>query len=124
MAELEQHDRALIAEEVGQLLGISTSRVRHRLDEGRLYALPSSGRGSARRFPVWQFVDGESIPHIGRVVEALPARFHPLEVEAFFANAVAGELADGRPVKVKDWLTSGGAAEPVVELAHSLSYGL
>ena len=124
IAETEQIESALTAKEVGELVNISPSRVNHRLADGDLYALSSAGRGTARKFPIWQFVGGKPIPHLGAVLKALPARFHPLEVEGFLANAIIDELTDGRPIVARDWLTSGGDPKPVIDIAEALDHGL
>lgn len=115
---------ALTVNEVAHMLGVGSSRVRHRISEGSLYALPSQGRGTERKLPRWQFVDDESIPHLAQVTQALPEEFATLDVKAFFAHARIDHPDGQRTVNVTEWLISGGAPEPVAELADSLRYTL
>jgi len=107
---------ALTTAQVAELLGVSASRVRHLIVEGRLYALPSAGRGSPRLLPGWQFRDGRRMPGLARVLRALPPGLSPLTVADFFARAVIEEASSG--TTARDWLFSGGSVEPVVELAR------
>ncbi|GAB2707614.1 hypothetical protein GCM10027038_01170 [Arthrobacter bambusae] len=98
--------------EVARLLGTQPANVRRGRAAGDLYA---SGVKHNREtvFPRWQFRDGRPVPHLRRVIPALPEDMHPLDVEAFMT--APQESLGGR--SVLDWLGSGGALEPVLELA-------
>lgn len=125
IAETQQVESALSTDEVAAILEVSPSRVRQLIKEGRVYALPSSaGRGTTRLFPAWQFMSGAVIPHVGRIAAALPRRFHPLEVEAFFLNATLDELDNSHSMSVVQWLLSGGDVSAVIELASAEAYGI
>lgn len=124
IAETEQDHNAYTTAQVAKLLGVSTGRIRQLVNEGRLYALPSSkGRGTTRLFPDWQFVDGEPLPHVGEVASALPASTHPLAVRAFFLTGRI-EIRDEESMTVANWLRSGGAVEPVLDLVLADTHGL
>src|SRR5690625_1466673 len=105
-------------------LGVSPSRVRHRIREGSLYAAPSSGRGTERRLPRWQFIDDRAIPHLKDVLAALPDEYTPLDVKAFFDNATIDSPTTGEPVPIREWLDSGHQPSPVIALAHDQRYTL
>ncbi len=76
--------------------------------------------GRSNRLPLWQFTSDGVLPHLPRVLTALPANLHPLEVHAFF-TLPAEELSSGTvPMSPGAWLGAGGAPAAVVELAASL----
>jgi hypothetical protein len=102
--------------EVAHLLGTQPANVRRSRAQGDLY---TSGIKHNREsvFPRWQFKDGRPVPHLRRVIPALPEDLHPLDVEAFMT--APQETLGGR--SVVDWLSSGGALEPVLELADDLN---
>jgi hypothetical protein len=113
---------ALTTSQVAELLGIDPTRVRHRLSEGSLYALPTR-EGRSRRFPAWQFDGGGVLPHLKRVLDALPAGLHPLEVAGFFSTRHDVLEVDEQSVSARDWLVGGGDPQPVVALAAALHAG-
>lgn len=106
---------ALTTAQVAELLGVSASRVRHLIVEGRVYALPSAGRGAPRLMPSWQFRGDRPLPGLAKILRALPPGLSPLTIADFFARAVVE--VPGRPT-VADWLFSGGAIEPILQLAR------
>ena len=110
---------ALTTAQVAQRLGIDVTRVRHRLRDRALYALPTTGRG--RRFPSWQFVDGQVLPHLAAVLRSLPADLHPLEVEGFFTRPMDDLELEGAAVSPSRWLLAGGDPAPVARAARALS---
>jgi hypothetical protein len=105
---------------VANRLGVDPTRVRQRLRERTLYGL----RGESRtwRLPRFQFDDaGHEIPHIGQVLRVLPPGLHPRAVEGFLTSPKPELMSDGEPRTPRDWLLSGGPADPVVALATSLA---
>lgn len=111
---------ALDVAETAQLLGVDPTRVRQRLRERTLYGLRVDGR--AWRLPRFQFDDaGHEIPHLGEVLRALPPDLHPRSVEGFLFVPKPELSADGKPTGPRDWLSTGGPADPVLALASALT---
>lgn len=101
-------------------LGVSRSRVSHRLGSQSLYAFSVQGR---RYVPRWQFVstrEGESgvqpIPGLARIVPLIPRDLHPLAVRAFMETPL--EELDGKPPAT--FLISHGPVEAVEDLLVAL----
>lgn len=115
------YTEALSTNRVAEMIGRSTSRVRHLVGERRLYALPVDRR-SGLRLPAWQFTDsGEPVPGIGAVLAALPEGLHPLQVAGFFATRTMElSLDDETPLSPLQWLRGGGDPAVVVTLARSI----
>ena len=95
------------------VLGVDRSRISHRLSAGTLYGTKLA---SKRRIPLWQFWDNEELPGLARVVRAIPAGAHPLDVEGVMSTP-QDELGGRTPV---EHLHSGGAPMPVEELLREL----
>lgn len=106
--------------EVAQRLGVDPTRIRQRLRGRTLYGLRVQGR--SWRLPRFQFDEtGREIPHMGEVLRALPPDLHPRSVEGFLLAPTPELSADGKPTGPRDWLRSGGPADPVVALATALA---
>lgn len=100
---------ALTLGQAAERLGVSRSRLSHRLSDGTVWAFVISGR---RWLPTWQFtIDGHTLPGLAAIVAAIPASLHPLAVEAFMTTPRTD--FDGR--SPADWLASGGDPAPVVD---------
>ena len=112
----------LTVEQAAERLGISASRVRHRIGDGSIYAYPSTGRGVARRVPSWQFHDGAPIPHLASVLAELPDDYRPSEIRDFVANAQVDDPVRNAAVPVLQWLRDGGDPQPARELAAAQHY--
>lgn len=110
---------SMTASQAASLMGLSTSRVRHRIGEGSLYAYPSSGRGVERKIPYWQFHDREPTPHLSDVLNALPDGLRPSDIRAFALNAEVDDPVTGAVVPLLDWLRDGGDPRIARELAES-----
>lgn len=103
-----------------QTLGISRSRVSHRISSQTLYAFTLQGR---RYVPQWQFVAAskgepgvEPIPGLARIVPLIPRDLHPLAVRAFMESPL--EDLDGKSPTT--FLASYGPVEAVQELLIAL----
>ncbi len=108
---------SLTIEQAAARLGVNASTIRRRISRKALYAIRV---GRSNRLPLWQFTSDGVLPHLPRVLTALPANLHPLEVHAFF-TLPAEELSSGTvPMSPGAWLGAGGAPAAVVELAASL----
>jgi hypothetical protein len=110
---------SMTVEQVAQLMRISTSRVRHRIKEGSVYAYPSSGRGVGRLVPSWQYDGPVAAPHLASVLGALPERFRPSDIRAFALNAEVDDPITGARVPLLDWLRGGGDPQVARDLAES-----
>lgn len=109
----------MTVQQVADLMQISASRVRHRVQEGSLYAYPSRGRGIGREIPSWQFRGAEPVPHLAAVLNALPERFRASDIRAFALNAEVDDRDNGVTVPLLDWLREGGEPEIARAVAES-----
>lgn len=96
--------------EAAHLLGQSDSEIYESIANQRLYCIP--GLAGQDRLPSWQFVNGQTVPHIHRVIEKLPNKF-PLTVESFFLTKNE-YLAGMSPAQ---WLLAGRSLQRVTDLA-------
>lgn len=102
--------------EAAALLGVDTSRVRHRLKEGRL----TGWKDKAWRLPTWQFAESGALPGLDVVLRAIPDDQPQLMVAAFMNTPQPDLEINGRPVTPRQWLLAHGDARPVAELASTL----
>jgi hypothetical protein len=102
---------------VVDLLGVDRTRVQHMLRSGQLFAFKTSRQN---RFPNWQFTDSGVVPGLDLVLRSLPADLDPIEVHGFMTAPQADLNVSGEPATPVEWLTDGGPAARVVELAGQL----
>lgn len=129
-AEAVQQDRTLAAaqtlqellatsltiEEAAVRLGVSRSRVSHRMSDKSLYAVTVQSR---RYLPQWQFeAAGGAVTGLAQVVPAIPRGLHPLAVETFMTSP----LDDLNGVSPLDHLRSGADPEVVTEFLVALAH--
>ena len=121
--EASELNNALTIHQVADLLGVSDSRVHHRLSEGSLYAYKPQGHGAMVKLSRWQFHYGDVIPHLPEVLHALLDRYSPVDIRAFFLNVRVDHPTGEETLSVKDWLI-GGEEDPTeaIELADSQKY--
>lgn len=103
---------AFTLDQAADLLGVSRSRLSHRLTDQSLWAFTVRAR---RYLPRWQFTDDRTVlPGLAQVVPAIPAALHPLAVDAFMTSThpdfdghtpVEWLNSGGDPAAVADWLT-------------------
>jgi excisionase family DNA binding protein len=114
----EEVDReTMTVDQAAELMGVSASRVRHRLGDGSIYAYPSTGRGVARRIPDWQFHAHRPIPHLASVLAELPDNYRPTEIRDFVFRADVDDPSRDSTIPLLEWLRDGGDPEPARELA-------
>ncbi|MFW6597439.1 hypothetical protein ACQBAU_04025 [Propionibacteriaceae bacterium Y2011] len=107
-------DGTMELDEAARRLGVSRSRISHRIGDHSLYAVTV---GHRRRIPTWQVTDdGDALPGLRHIVPAIPTDMHPLTVEAFMTLPNA-ELADRSPL---DHLLAGGPPSAVGDLLTAL----
>jgi len=101
-------------------LHVEGSRIRQRLGERTLYGIKVK---SIWRLPTFQFSEQGTVPGIEIVLPHLDPALHPLSVVGWFntrnPDLVYGETEE--PASPLDWLRAGRPAEPVSELAGSLT---
>jgi hypothetical protein len=102
-------------DQAANMLGLSRSRLSHRISAGTVWTVTVQGR---RLVPRWQFSsDGLLLPGLDQIVAAIPDNLHPLAVDAFMTSprsdfddqSPAGWLASGgNPAVIACWLTGIG----------------
>lgn len=117
---------ALTLDHVAETLGLSRSRISHRLAEQTLWAFTAHGH---RYVPRWQITTDVprdrsrfgvgTLPGLPQVVPAIPKNLHPLAVETFM-TAARDEFEGRSPV---EWLVSGGDPEAIVEWLAGMAHG-
>lgn len=104
-----------VAEAAG-LLGVDTSRVRHRLSEGKLTGWKDKGW----RLPSWQFAESGALPGLDIVLPAVPDDQPQLMVAAFMNTPQPDLEINGKPATPRQWLLAHGDPHAVAELASTL----
>ena len=109
--------------EVASGLGVNKSEVLQRRTERTLWAIETDGSWT---YPAAQFIEvrvgGSSslslVPHLDRVLPALPADLQPAAVASFLLAPRDLLVVSGRDTAVLDWLSRGGPVEPVLQLVE------
>lgn len=109
-------ETALTVTAAAKLLGVDTSRVRHRLLESRL----TGWKTPAWRLPAWQFTASGVLPGLEVVLRAVPEDQPALVVAAFMGTPQDDLQINGGPTTPRNWLMAGGSPEPVASLAATL----
>lgn len=102
--------------DAAKLLDVDTSRVRHRLKEGKLIGWKDRGW----RLPAWQFTADGTLPGLEMVLRALPDDQPQLVVTAFMNTPQPDLEINGKPATPRDWLLAHGDPRMVAELAATL----
>lgn len=109
-------ESALTVTAAARLLGVDTSRIRHRLSEGRLTGWKAQGW----RLPSWQFTASGVLPGLEVVLRAIPEDQPALVVAAFMGTRQDDLVINGQSTTPRHWLLAGGSPEPVAKLAGTL----
>lgn len=117
IAKAVLRDSALRATEAATLLGIDTSRIRHRLAAGRLVGWKDKGEW---RLPAWQFTENGVLPGIETVLAAVPDDQPPLVLAAFMTTPQEDLRLGDRLSTPRAWLLAGGDPQRVADLAQAL----
>lgn len=106
-------------QEVAKRLGVSTSRIRQRLDNGSLYAIDGP---AGRVCPQFQFADDGTLPGLETALGVMNKEAHPVAVQRFFLTVSPDLESDtlGRALSPRNWLLTGHSPEPVKLLAMEL----
>ncbi|MHA7817544.1 MAG: hypothetical protein ACX93N_13780 [Pseudohaliea sp.] len=104
---------------VADLLGVSTSRIRQKLEARELYAVRASG---GRVCPRFQFGPKGALPGLEAVLRAIRPDAHPVAVQRFFMDVhpdLESETLD-HALSPHEWLMTGHPPEAVAALASEL----
>jgi excisionase family DNA binding protein len=117
-------DSSFTTTAVAKLLGVNSSRIRQRADEGSLFAIRD---GAQWRFPRFQFERKRVLPGLALVLKAKPPEINPLDVAEWFLSPNPDLEAedpsnkkDSRTLSPREWLLSGRAAHEVATLFRHL----
>ncbi|SFT64968.1 hypothetical protein SAMN04487904_10565 [Actinopolyspora lacussalsi subsp. righensis] len=107
-------DTALSVGQAAEIVGVDSSRIRHRVASRRLIGWKDRG---GWRLPAWQFTEDDVLPGLETVLAAMPGD-QPALVLANFMTTPQQDLDLGdRPVSPRDWLMAYGNPQRVAELA-------
>lgn len=110
-------DTALSVNQAADRISVDSSRIRHRIGDGRLIGWKDRG---GWRLPAWQFSDSDALPGLDVVLTWMPAD-QPALVLANFMTTPQEELEiHDRPVSPREWLLAGGEPQRVAELAAAI----
>lgn len=110
-------DTALTVPGAAERINVDTSRIRHRLAEGRLAGWKDRG---GWRLPVWQFTNDGVLPGLETVLAAVPADQPALVVAGFMTTPQTDLPTSGEPATPRDWLLAGGDPAAVARIARTL----
>ena len=110
---------ALSQKAVAALLGVSTSRIRQKLESGMLYAVPGPG---GRVCPRFQFGQAGTLPGLEGVLREISPEAHPVAIQRFFLTVHPDLESEelGRALSPREWLLTGHPSGPVIELASEV----
>lgn len=102
--------------EAAALLGVDTSRIRHRINDGKL----TGWKEKSWQLPAWQFADGTTLPGLEVVLRAIPDDQPQLMVAAFMNTPQPDLEINGKPATPRQWLLAHGDPHAVAELVSTL----
>ncbi len=110
---------ALSQKSVAELLGVSTSRIRQKLEAGELYAVRTT---AGRVCPRFQFGPGGTLAGLEGVLRALRPEAHPVAVQRFFMDVHPDLESEtlNRALSPHEWLLTGHPPDAVVVLASEV----
>ncbi len=106
-------------QEIAKRLGVSTSRIRQRLDNGSLFAIDGP---AGRVCPKFQFTDDSTLPKLEAVLKMISKQAHPVAVQRFFLTVSPDLESDTlkQALSPRDWLLTGHSPKPILLLAREL----
>ena len=116
-AQAVLRDTALTVLAAAERVGVDSSRIRHRLADGRLAGWKDRG---GWRLPAWQFTNTGVLPGLPAVLAAVPADQPPLVVAAFMTTPQPDLPIAGEPTTPRDWLLASGDPARVAELVATV----
>jgi len=104
-------------EETARATGVSAARVRQLLGGRALFGVRTADGWLVPRF---QLQGSAPLPGLRTVIMALPAGIHPVAFHTWFTTPTGALRLGDVPLSPRDWLASGGPADPVAEQAAAL----
>jgi hypothetical protein len=110
-------DTALTVAGAAERIAVDSSRIRHRLADGRLTGWKDRG---GWRLPVWQFTNDGVLPGLETVLAAVPDDQPPLVVAGFMTTPQEDLRTADEPTTPRDWLLAGGDPSAVARFVAML----
>ncbi|SDO60189.1 hypothetical protein SAMN04515671_1454 [Nakamurella panacisegetis] len=114
---LEANSQALAVAEAAAALGRTAGRVRGAIADGSLFGVKV---GRTWLLPTWQLGESGPLPHLRKVIGAIPAGTSAATVERVMTQPTDELFIDGAPVSPRQWLLAGQPPAPVVALIGQL----
>jgi excisionase family DNA binding protein len=108
---------ALPVAAAAERLGRSVTRIRGSIADGSLYGVKV---GRSWLVPRWQLHAANPIPHLRKVIAAIPVGTSAVTMERVMTQPSEELYVDGRPCSPRDWLLAGNEPGPVVDLVQQL----
>ena len=109
--------QSLTTQQVGSQLGVNSSRIRQRLEEGSLWGFKARGQW---RVPSFQLRNGKLLRGVEEVNRSLRHGMDPVVVDGFFHNTNVDLVVGDVNVTPIEWLAAGGDSAPVARIAATL----
>jgi len=97
-------------EHLAEVIGVSPSRIRQRLNHDRTIWGFKTGPRHQWRIPAWEVLDGRLLAGLEPLAKAIPLDMHPVAVERLVHTPNPDLVIDNEPVSVRDWLPAGNDA--------------
>lgn len=114
---LEVNSSAMPAAAAADRLGRSVGRIRGAIADGSLYAVKV---GRHWLIPRWQLDGTRPLPHLRKVIAAIPAGTSAVTIERVMTQPTDELYIDGRAVSPRRWLLAGNTPAPVSDLVAQL----
>jgi hypothetical protein len=98
-------------------LGRSVGRIRGAIADGSLYGVKV---GRQWLVPLWQLHGATPLPHLRKVIAAIPAGTSAVTIERVMTGPTDELYIDGQAVSPRDWLLAGNWPGPVTDLVAQL----
>lgn len=114
---LTQNSSALPTVAAAQRLGRSVVRIRGAIADGSLYGVKV---GHSWLIPVWQLDGAHPLPHLRKIIAAIPQGTSAVAMERVMTQATDELYLDGTAVSPRQWLLTGQHPEPVIQILQQL----
>lgn len=114
---LQASSSALSVAAAAARLGRSVSRVRGAIADGSLYG---NKVGRYWLIPAWQLGGSDPIPHLRKIIAAIPAGTSAMTIDRVMTQATDELYLDGKAVSPRDWLLAGNPPAAVIDLVAQL----
>ena len=114
---LQANTLSLSAAAAADRLGRSVERIRGAIADGSLYGVKV---GRQWLVPLWQLHGATPLPHLRKVIAAIPAGTSAVTIERVMTRPTDELYIDGQAVSPRDWLLAGNSPAPVADLVAQL----